>query len=65
MNVAGARRGMLIENQRPLSTGGKMGKFALVVALVVGLCDSAFSRDALRLGRPHLTTAAVELFWRE
>jgi hypothetical protein len=42
-----------------------MGKFALVVALVVGLCDSAFSRDALRLGRPHLTTAAVELFWRE
>jgi hypothetical protein len=26
---------MLIENQRPLSTGGKMGKYALVVALVV------------------------------
>jgi hypothetical protein len=36
---------MLIKNQRPLSTGGKMGKYAFVVALVVGLSDSAFARD--------------------
>ena len=25
--------------------GGKMGKYALVVALLVGLCDSTFARD--------------------
>jgi hypothetical protein len=31
---------MLIENQRPLSTGGKMGKYALVVALVVPIDDN-------------------------
>ena len=30
---------------RPLSTGGKIGKCALVVALLVGLSTSAFARD--------------------
>src|SRR6185312_7686039 len=36
---------MVIRNLPPLSTGGKMGKYALVVALLMGLSHSAFARD--------------------
>jgi hypothetical protein len=32
-------------NATALSTGGKMGRYVLVVALLVGLSDSVFARD--------------------
>jgi hypothetical protein len=45
LSEIGRLRCILIKNLRPLSTGGKMGKYALVVALLVGLSDSTFARD--------------------
>jgi hypothetical protein len=47
MSDSGSVRGKvyLLENLCSLSSGGKMGKYALVVALLVGLSDLAFARD--------------------
>jgi hypothetical protein len=47
MSVSRSVRGKvyLLKIYARFSTGGKMGKYALVVALLVGLSDSAFARD--------------------
>src|SRR5262245_25613760 len=47
MSVSRSARGKvyLPKNLRPLSPGGKMGKYATMVALLVGLSHSAFARD--------------------